>query len=57
MESGKLIASSRDVYYVSSAKEKSRQHAHRIEERVQSTKKVMSQDEHNEALWRARRSL
>jgi len=45
------------VYYVSIAKEKSWQQAGRIEERVQLTKKATSQEEYNEVLWRARRSL
>lgn len=57
MESGKLKATFRDVYYVSTAKEKSWQQTGRIEERVQSTKKVTSQEEYNEVLWRAKRSL
>ena len=57
MENGKLKPNFRDVYYVSTAKEKSWQQAHRIEERVQFTKKVTSQEEYNEVLWRARRSL
>jgi len=57
MESGKLKATFRDIYYVSTAKEKSWQQARRIEERVKFTTKVTSQEEYNEVLWRARRSL
>ena len=38
MESGKLKASFRDVYYVSTAKEKSWQQIHRIEERRDETR-------------------
>jgi hypothetical protein len=57
MEGGKLKATFRDIYYVSIAKEKSWQQIHRIEERVHLTNKVTSQEEYNEVLRRARKSL
>ncbi|QXD33704.1 hypothetical protein [Candidatus Pelagisphaera phototrophica] len=55
MESGKLKATFRDVYYVSTAKEKSWQQAHRIDERREETRltrKVVSQEEYENVLAR-----
>ena len=49
MDSGKLKATFRDVYYVSTAKEKSWQQAHRVEERrmeTRYTENVVSQEEY-----------
>ena len=57
MESGKLRATFRDFYYVSTAKEKSWQQAHRIEERRKETgyaRNVVTQDEYEKVLARAR---
>ena len=57
MESGKLKASFRDVYYVSTAKEKSWQQAHRIEERKKETtftRNVVSQEDYEKVLARAK---
>ena len=57
MESGKLKPSFRDVYYVSTAKEKSWQQAHRIEERKKETtftRNVVTQEEYDKTLARAR---
>jgi uncharacterized membrane protein len=48
MESGKLKTTFRDIYYVSTAKEKSWQQAHRIEERkreTEYTRNVVSQED------------
>ena len=57
MESGKLKATFRDVYYVSTAKEKSWQQAHRVEERrkeTRSTGNVVSQEEYENVLEKVR---
>ena len=57
MESGKLKATFRDVYYVSTAKEKSWQQASRIEERKKGTRftrHVISQEEYDKTLAKAR---
>ena len=57
MESGKLKPNSRDVYYVSTAKEKSWQQAHRIEERrkeTRYTRNVVSQEEYENVLEKVR---
>ena len=57
MESGKLKASFRDVYYVSTAKEKSWQQAHRIEERREETnytRNIVSQEDYEKVLARAK---
>ena len=57
MESGKLKASFRDVYYVSTAKEKSWQQAHRIDERRKETtftRNVVSQEDYEKVLARAK---
>ena len=60
MESGKLKATFRDVYYVSTAKEKSWQQAHRIEERKKEagcTRDVVSQEEYEDVLAKARERM
>ena len=60
MESGKLKATFRDVYYVSTAKEKSWQQAYRIEERKKETgytRNVMIQEDYEKTLAAARRRL
>ena len=57
MESGKLKASFRDVYYVSTAKEKSWQQIHRIEERRDETRftgSIVSQEDYEKVLARAK---
>ena len=57
MENGKLKPSFRDVYYVSTAKEKSWQQADRIEERrkeTRSTGNVVSQEEYENVLEKVR---
>lgn len=57
MESGKLKATFRDVYYVSTAKEKSWQQAQRIEERRKEAgyaRNVVTQNEYEKVLARAR---
>ena len=57
MESGKLKASFRDVYYVSTAKEKFWQQAHRIDERKKETaftRNVVSQEDYEKVLARAK---
>jgi len=60
MESGKLKPNSRDVYYVSTAKEKSWQQAHRIEERrkeTRYTRNVVSQEDYEKTLAKARERM
>ena len=60
MESGKLKASFRDVYYVSTAKEKSWQQAHRVEERKKEagyTRNVVSQEDYEDVLAKARERM
>ena len=60
MESGKLKATFRDVYYVSTAKEKSWQQAHRIEERKKEagyTRNVVSQEDYEDVLAKARERM
>jgi len=60
MESGKLKATFRDVYYVSTAKEKSWQQAHRIEERRKGTTfttNVVTQEEYEKTLAKARERM
>ena len=57
MESGKLKPNFRDVYYVSTAKDKSWQQAHRIEERRKETmftRNVVTQEEYDKTLAKAR---
>ena len=57
MESGKLKASFRDVYYVSTAKEKFWQKTHRIDERKKETaftRNVVSQKDYEKVLARAK---
>ena len=57
MENGKLKPSFRDVYYVSTAKEKSWQQAHRIDERRKETtftRNVVSQEDYEKVLARAK---
>jgi len=60
MDSGKLKATFRDVYYVSTAKEKSWQQAHRIEERRKETgytRNFVSQKEYEDILAKAKERL
>jgi len=57
MESGKLKATFRDIYYVSTAKEKSWQQIHRIEERREDTRNVVSQEEYEKILAKARERM
>ena len=60
MESGKLKPNFRDVYYVSTAKDKSWQQAHRIEERRKETgdsRNVVTQEEYDKTLARAREKM
>ena len=60
MESGKLKATFRDVYYVSTAKEKSWQQAHRIEERKKETtftRNVVTQEEYEGILAKAKERM
>ena len=60
MENGKLKASFRDIYYVSTAKEKSWQQAHRIEERREETgytRNVVSQKDDEDILAKARERM
>ncbi|MDA9764932.1 hypothetical protein N9C83_06160 [Opitutales bacterium] len=60
MESGKLKPNFRDVYYVSRAKEKSWQQAHRIEERRKETtftRNVVTKEEYENVLAKARERL
>ena len=60
MESGKLKATFRDVYYVSTAKEKSYQQAHRIEERKKETRygrNVVSQKDYEATLDKVRERM
>ena len=60
MESGKLKATFSDVYYVSTAKEKSWQQAYRIEERKKETgytRNVMIQEDYEKTLAAARQKL
>jgi len=60
MESGKLKATFRDVYFVSTAKEKSWQQAHRIEERRKETgytRNVVSQEDYEKVLAKARERM
>ena len=60
MENGKLKPSFRDVYYVSTAKEKSWQQAQRIEERKKETtftRNVVTQEEYENVLARAKDRL
>ena len=57
MENGKLKATFRDIYYVSTAKEKSWQQAHRVEERrkeTRYTRNVVSQEEYENVLEKVR---
>ena len=54
MESGKLKTNFRDVYYVSTAKEKSWQQAHRIEERREDTRNFVTQEDYEKTLAKAR---
>jgi hypothetical protein len=57
MESGKLKPNFRDVYYVSTAKEKSWQQAHRVEERKKEAgcaRNVVSQEEYENVLEKVR---
>jgi hypothetical protein len=60
MESGKLKPNFRDVYYVSTAKEKSWQQIHRIEERrkeTRYTRNVVSQEDYEKTLAKARERM
>ena len=60
MESGKLKATFRDVYYVSTAKEKSWQQINRIEERREETKdarNVVTQEDYEKTLAKVRERM
>ena len=60
LESGKLKATFRDIYYVSTAKEKSWQQAQRIEERRKETtftRNVVSQEDYEDVLAKARERM
>ena len=60
MDSGELKPNFRDVYYVSTAKEKSWQQAYRIEERKKETgytRNVMIQEDYEKTLAAARQKL
>ena len=60
MENGKLKPSFRDVYYVSTAKEKSWQQAHRIEERKKETtfaRNIVTQEDYENVLAKARERM
>ena len=60
IDSGKLKATFRDIYYVSTAKEKSWQQAHRIEERKEETtftRNVVSQEDYENVLAKARERM
>ena len=57
MEGGKLKATFRDIYYVSTAKEKSWQQLHRIEERRENTRNVVSQKDYEDILAKARERM
>lgn len=60
MESGKLKTTFRDIYYVSTAKEKSWQQAHRVEERREETRytrNVVSQEDYEKTLAKARERM
>ena len=60
MESGKLRPNFRDVYYISTAKEKSWQQAHRVEERKKETtftRNVVTQEEYEDVLAKAKEKL
>ena len=60
MESGKLKATFRDVYYVSTAKEKSWQQINRIEERKKDTtvaRNVVTQEEYEKTLAKVRERM
>ena len=60
MESGKLKASFRDVYYVSTAKEKSWQQIHRIEERRDETRftgSIVSQEDYEKVLAKVKERM
>ena len=60
MDSGKLKATFRDVYFVSTAKEKSWQQAHRAEERRKETgftRNVVTQEEYEATLDKVRERM
>ena len=60
MDSGKLKPNFRDVYYVSTAKEKSWQQAHRVEERKKEAgyaRNVVSQEDYEDILAKARERM
>ena len=60
MENGKLKPNFRDVYYVSTAKEKSWQQIHRIEERkkeITFTRNVVTHEEYEKTLAKARERM
>jgi len=60
MDSGKLKPNFRDVYYVSTAKEKSWQQAHRVEERKKETtftRNVVTQEEYEKTRAKARERM
>ena len=60
MENGKLKPNFRDVYYVSTAKEKSWQQVHRIDERkpeTRYTRNVVTQEDYQKTLAKARERM
>tara|TARA_B100001093_G_scaffold496778_1_gene542897 strand:- start:419 stop:700 length:282 start_codon:yes stop_codon:yes gene_type:complete len=60
MESGKLKATFRDMYYASTAKEKSWQQIHRIEERKKDTtftRNVVTQEEYEKTPAKVRERM
>ncbi len=60
MENGNLKASFRDIYYVSTAKEKSWQQAQRIEERRKETnytRNFVTQEDYEKTLAKARERM
>lgn len=60
MEIGKLKATFRDIYYVSTTKEKSRNQAHRIEERkkeITHTRNVVTRKGYEKTLAKVRERM
>ena len=60
MESGKLEATFRDLYYSSTAKEKSWQKAHRIKDRKNETgdtRNIVTQEDYEKTLAKARERM
>ena len=60
MESGKLEVTFRDLYYLSTAKEKSWQKAHRIKDRKNETgdtRNIVTQEDYEKTLAKARERM